>query len=209
MITSILGASLLLPWCNNRLWLKACAQYFIMPQEAVWYGKQPCKPGARLLRFKIWSCYFQIICLSLLGCLSLLTSKTIIVTTLQVFRGLNRFIVVTCFGSWKAYKSAGYMLLNACMCAEECVCVLINLKNSLRDFPGGPAVKSSSVNECRGHGFNPLSRKLYPMWQGAAEPMSLNNWRLHVLEPVLCNKRSPSKETSMYHTWREAPTCHN
>ena len=40
-----------------------------------------------------------------------------------------------------------------------CVCVFINLKNSLRDFLGGPVVKSSSVNECKGHGFDLLSRK--------------------------------------------------
>ena len=86
----------------------------------------------------------------------------------------------------------------------ERYCHLLFLKKK-QGFPGGEVVKNlpakkkkkESACQCRGHGFEPLSRKI----PHAAEQLSLCATATEPahLEPVLCNKRSHCNEKPMHH----------
>ena len=53
------------------------------------------------------------------------------------------------------------------------VCILPQLKNNLRDFPGGPVVENSP-SKCRGCWFNPWFGELRSYIHGATKPMCCN-----------------------------------
>ena len=92
------------------------------------------------------------------------------------------------------------------------------LRMTCRGFPGGAVVKTPPA-QCRGHGFEPWSRKIphssqqlsHNCWACALEPGSHNYWA-HVpqllkptrLEPVLRNKRSHCSEKPALQ-WKVAP----
>ena len=84
------------------------------------------------------------------------------------------------------------------------------LRISRQAFPGGPVVKNLPWRR-RGYGFHPWSGKI-PHAAGqlcpcatAAEPLSCSHWSLHILEPVLCHKRSHGDEKHEHGGWRVFP----
>ena len=66
----------------------------------------------------------------------------------------------------------------------------LELKNALRDFPGGPLVKSPSGHAGE-HGFDPWSRKIPPA-TGQLSPTSHNYWSLPPWSPCSATREATS-----------------
>ena len=71
--------------------------------------------------------------------------------------------------------------------SKPLVCKISSEKKML-DLTWWSSSKESAC-QCRGHRFQPWSRKIGRAG-GAAKPSCHSHWGLHTLEPVLCNERS-------------------
>ena len=70
--------------------------------------------------------------------------------------------------------------------------LIISLKTLLLGFPSGAVVKKESACQCRGHRFEPWSRKI-PHAAEQLSPCAITTEPAH-LEPMLCNKKSHYNE---------------